>query len=718
MRTVINFILSNLRASRALTVLSFLCATSSSAYQIPAPFWTPKIDSALSIRDHYYRTIFQDTINFSIADLNKIQLNELCARLQGAPDSLNPWYNFFLGILDCNKEKNDSSGYFATALSLAQQDPGTTWVLFIEFTRNQKTLWAERCLLRLEKLLLASGAQSAPIIAQQLLFYAHLNEKQKDYKSAFNYYGWAERFDRNQPWSLLHRMWKCLPSHFQLFVSTFNELTKLVNNSWILQLYLAMQAYTWIHYFLFTFVFVVFVGTGLRHLPQAIHSLSDRLPYDTPSPLKSLLPLCLTLSFVSFGVIPFLWLIIFLIWRFTDNKEKTFLCISLFMLLCSPVDARVRDMFRQALMPQGSLNLYIRASEEGYSPELYRRSLEKVVIDRSDFLSCVTASLCAMKKDDTAAACINANNALSLRPNDPLALLCAGNALYLSNDFKKASINYQKIFSRFPGQLDARFNLAQCYARKSDTSIDLDFIKILSIKDQNAINNFININDTYFSKNWPPLRQIMPPLTPPSYFWKNIFPSYNGSWQTAINIWGASFLGFPPYPSMIAFIILTLIFILLNIYLVFKKSGQYNSTCRLCKRAICENCKKGELCPSCFRATKSIRNVKMLASLQTAIIQKRQAYHAFAEHLLDIFFPGSGMLFSNKHSMALAAFIIILTSSVYASYFFLSNIHSGYPLMIIFDKIEVAPYFLGFYNVFFIIRALSAAFRKKESILA
>jgi tetratricopeptide (TPR) repeat protein len=716
MRTIPNLILPRAGIFRTFAVLLLICS-SSIAYQIPGPFWASKIDSALSVRDHYYSAIFQDSINFSIADLNKIQLAEFCARLMGSPDPSNPWYNFFLGILDCNKEKNDSSGYFATALSLAQLDPGTTWALFIEFTRNQKTMWAERCLLRLEKLLLASGAQSAPIIAQQLLFYAHLDEKQKDYKSAFNYYRWAERFDRNQPWSLLHRLWKCLPSHFQLFVSTFNELMELVYNSWILQLYFAMHAYTWLHYFLFVFVIIIFIGIGMRHLSQAIHALADRLPYDTPSPLKTLLPLCLTLSFVSFGVIPFLWLIIFLVWRFTDNKEKIFLGISLFMLLISPVDARIRDMFRQTLMPQGSLNLYIRASEEGYSPELYRRSLEKIVIDRSDFLAFLAASLCAMKKDDTAAACINANNALSLRPNDPLALLLAGNASYVSNDFNKAAINYQKILSGFPSRLDARFNLAQCYARKSDTSMDLDFIKIISIKDQNIINNFININDTYFSKNWPPLRQTMPLSLPASYFWKNIFPAYSGSWQTAINIWGASFFGFPPYPSIIAFILLTFIFILWNVYLALKKRGQYNLTCRLCKRAICESCKKGELCISCFRATKYIRNVKMLAGLQNSIIQRRQSYFALAEHLLDIIFPGSGMLFSNRHSKTLVAFVIILTSSVYSSYFFLSNIHSGYPLVVILDKIEIVPYFLGCYNVIFIIRALSAAFRKKGSIL-
>jgi hypothetical protein len=716
MLTLIQRPFSTTGICRALAVFVLLTVPSF-AYQVPEPYWASKIDSALHVRDLYYRSVFQDTLNFSIYEMNKIQQSELCARLLNAPDTANPWYNFFLGILECNRVKTDSSGHFAEALTLAQQDPGTTWALFVEFTRNQKTMWAERCLLHLEKLLLASGAQSAPSIAQQLLYYAYLSEKQKNYKSAFGYYGWAERFDRNQPWSLLHRLWKCLPSHLQLFTSTFEEFTKVAYHSWVLQLHAAAHLYTWLHYFLIIFVLIIFTGIGLRYLPQAVHSLADRLPEDTPAPLKTLLPICLVLSFVSFGVIPFLWLIFLITWRLTDNKEKIIFAIAFLMLVCGPIDTRLRDMFRQALMPQGSLTLCIRASEEGYSPSLHQRALEKIVIDRSDALAFMTASLCALKKGDTAAACLNANSALSLRPNDPVFMLLAGNAAFAANDYKTAASHYQKILSKYPSRMDARFNLAQCYARKSDTTIDLDFMKILSAQDQNFINNFINTNDMYFSNNWPVMRQIIPLSPSASYFWENIFPVYNGSWTTTKNLWGASFFGLTPYFSLVVFIVLTLLFIGWNIFLAVTKRARFAAACRLCKRAICDRCKKGDLCVSCFRATKFIRNVKMLAAIQASIIEKRRAYYRLIEYLLDIFLPGSGMLFAKRHSSALIALVIIITSLVYSSYLFLTNIHSGYPLWVVYDKLETVPYLLGSYNLIFVFRALLGAFRKKESVL-
>ena len=125
-------------------VLLALMTGAVDAYQVPAPFWASRIDSALSERDRFFKKILQDTLNFSIAGLNKIQQSELCAQLADNPETANPWYYFSMGILECKKDTAGPSGNFATALALSQQDPGATWALFVEFTRNQKTTWAER----------------------------------------------------------------------------------------------------------------------------------------------------------------------------------------------------------------------------------------------------------------------------------------------------------------------------------------------------------------------------------------------------------------------------------------------------------------------------------------------------------------------------------------------------------------------------------------------
>ena len=84
---------------------------------------------------------------------------------------------------------------------------------------------------------------------------------------------------------------------------------------------------------------------------------------------------------------------------------------------------------------------------------------------------------------------------------------------------------------------------------------------------------------------------------------------------------------------------------------------------------------------------------------------------------LDIVLPGSGMLFSNKHSPVLIFFVVAATCAVYATFFLLSNIHLNYPHWAALGGTERFLYFFGIYNLIFICRAVIAAFRKKETEL-
>jgi tetratricopeptide (TPR) repeat protein len=707
---------SLVRIARPIMLLAVL-AVSSSAYQILSPFWISQIDSALRVRDGYYKTILPDTSNFSLILLSAAQQSELCERLTATVDTTTPWHDFCAGILSCNQKKIAASGYFASALARTHADPGATWALFVEFTRNRQTIWAERCLMHLEKLLLTSGAREAPAIAQQLLFYAASYEKQKDYENAFSYYAWAERFDPNQPWSLLHRMRNCIPMHPMLFFASFGSMTKALYNSWILQLTFAANLYTWIRYFLLVIMVAVFVGTGFRHLPKAVHFLADRLPKNIPATLKTVLPIGVIFSFLAFGIVPFLWLLAFLVWRWLDKREKLAVLCALILLVCSPFDARLQDMFIQARQPQGSISLYARASQEGYSAEVQRLALGKVTVDRSDMLAHMAASLSALKQGDTTASIQSIQKAAALRPSDPVVLLTAGNAAFAANDLSLAAQFYQQVINARSNEMNARFNLAQCSSRKSDTATDLDFMKILPVGEQNAINTFVNANNMYFSKNWPTLRQFMTPDYQPAYFWLHIFPSYNGSWETARNPWGGAFLGLSPRGSLAVFAALLVILFAWNLTPAARKRKNLISACRLCKRVVCNKCRKNELCSSCVQATQYIRNVKTLANIQANI--KRNAFLSLRvlEYVLDICIPGSGMLAGGRHPFWLSLFIIMVTGVVYASFFLLSAMHLGYPHWVAYGVMDKAPYFFALYNLLFAGRALWALVRRQGRVL-
>ena len=395
-----------------------LFAASSFSYQILTPFWTSQIDSALRVRDAYYKTILPDTSNFSLILLGKTRQENLCKTLLASPDSGNTWYNFICATLQCNNEKKAATGYFTSALSLAYRDPGTTWALFVECTRNRQTLWAERCLMLLEKQFLESGARSAPAIAQQLLYYASLAELQKDKVTANSFYGWAERFDRTQVWTILHRLKKGFPANPELVFSSLSELTNLFADSWIVQLFFLSNIYKWISSFFLVFIITVFIGLSLKHLPKTLHSFADHLPEHIPAFFKTFLPIAIIFSLISFGLLPFLWVLAFLMWYFLDKKEKWLVLSAVFLLVLAPYDARLKDMFLHAKMPRGPVSLYAHASQEGFSPEVYKLALSACQADPKDPLAELSASLCASKQGDTAAAVIFSQKALSLKPDE------------------------------------------------------------------------------------------------------------------------------------------------------------------------------------------------------------------------------------------------------------------------------------------------------------
>jgi hypothetical protein len=701
-----------------LLVLFLFPVSPFAAYQIAAPFWAAKIDSGFYQRDAYFKSVLPDTTNLSLVLLNTIQRQLLCDRLKSYPDTLSPWYHFIEGILECGQQKTSSSTHFATALALTKQDPGTTWALFIEFTRNRQTVWAERCLMHLEKLLLASGATRAPVIAQQLLFYAYQREKEKELTAAFSYYAWAERFDAHQVWSGIHRLKNCIPSHPRLVFITVKNLYQKCNSSWQLQLEIISLINDGVRIFFLVILIALFVGLGFKYISPALHPVADRLPESIPPWVKSWLPVIVFLSFLSFGLLPFLWLVALCIWRFLELREKLLLTIALVLLAGTPLAARIQDMFLQARAHQGSLTLYSRAALEGYQSDLHQLALKKIIVDPSDALAYLAAALFAAKQNDTAAARLNIRKALDLRPGNRVMLTWAGNIEYLAGDNSAAVAFYQQVLTEYPDDMVVRFNLSQCYARNSDTTMDLDFMKMLGKSEQTEINDFINTNNVYFSNTWPPLRQVMNPDFHTREFWLTELRNNSGSWKTTRNLWGPSFFGAGPLLSLYIFFALLIALFTWGLTSKRRKGAHEATRCRLCGKNVCAQCRKGELCPSCALATQFIRNVKILAAIQLKIMRNRHLFKNLRVHLLDIALPGAGMLYDGSVRLLIAMPVVALSAAVYAAFFFVSGLHLAYPHWVVYGIMEKYPFFLFFYNGIFIIRAIYSFSRGKETVRA
>ncbi len=689
----------------------FICLifTSLVLASVPEPFWAPQIDSALQARDLLFRTVLHARDSFPVIELDKQAKRECLDRLDSLPDSGYVWNTLCRGFLESYRA-GVAETEFEACLDSASDHPGELWVLFVEFTRNSQAKWADRSLLRLEKLLLEAGGSSAPIISRQLMYYGISREKQHDPEAADRYFAWAQRFDSDQPWALLHRAKIAFPSRLRLSFHYLGGITRTFIHSWSLQLALFDHLYAWMRLVIMVWVAVVFAGLSLRHLPKSVHTFADRLPESIAPVIRTGLFMALVAATSSFGAIPCLWLLAFLIIPYLEKREKSLFIAAVIFLAASPIDSRIREIW-QVRTPESPVSLYLRAAGEGYSAGVYRSAAGKVAANPGNDLALMALSRSLVKSGDFTGGRLAAISALSLRANDPEAIACAAEAAYAIGDYFAAADYYEKIAARRPGCYPARYNLAQCRASEADTAINFDFVQALPPADQYAVNDFISLNNACFGHKWPLSRQLMPDVSWDMYFQTPYFSDQSGTWHGAAEFWGGSFLGLSPLLSQILFIFL---FALLFIWR-YKGSGWIGAKtiqrCAICRGTICNACCRGSLCHSCFHAISAERKGSpetLKAGIRT-IHERRRKITAM---VVDILLPGSGMLFASTHRWRFIVLVGSATAVIIGSCIYLMTLHLSFPAGVAYIEPGKTAFWLIAYNLSFAVRMVMAAVGK------
>lgn len=677
------------------------CAQAKSAL---SQFWVEQIDSALTLRDYYFSSISIQVDSTAIQNWDydkKIQALEL----QDVSPSLdNPWYHITRGLIDGSLSDTNKAVFFNRALFLAQSDPGTTWLLFYEFNRNQLFQWAYKSLEQLQKLLLQSGAYTSTVISQQLIHLAISAEKNNK-PHAKQIYSWAKKFDSNQTLSSRKSAWISFPSDLEILFNEYKTIISNLKSSWILQLQLAENIYNWFRITLICFIFATIFILIFKYIHYSLHNFTDLLPYTVPLYLRNPLALIVFLSLVSFGLFPLLWLGSLLIWKFVTGKEKIVLSISLFLLAFSPVDSFVRSAFLNANNPQGAIQTYSRAVNEGYTGNQYNTLLSTKDSSSQDYLAVLSAAIYELKLGDYASATVNIRKANSLCSNDPVILNAAGNLHFLKNDIEKAEIYYRKSLTVDKKNAEAMFNIAQCQLRKMKTITAAEYISDAAQIRPDFINIFIHDNEKYFSRNWPQIRQIIFSDLSAHDFWTKHFIHYCLSWKAASLLWNPVFFTIPP---VITTILLTIL--LLSMIILFRNDDDYRKMkkifeCRFCGRIICRKCKSGTLCHSCYESTQFMSNENSLEKMRKLISNDAKKHIMVRNTIIDILFPGLAQLLENDFTIRKVMAAIFLTSLVYASYAaFFSSVWSHN--INLFSPILLILVLLTTYNVYFIVKRL------------
>jgi len=681
----------------AIIALILICAVPQTT--AASQFWSQEIESALTERGDFLEQIGLADKDFQSVRSQK-QLFE--DRLSIQRSSQSPWYFYLSGLI----EDKNSGAFYGQALIRAALDPGALWLLALEFIENNQLQWAANSMAALEKEMFSRGGSAAPLIAQQLLLAGRGFESQSTEQAEFCY-TWARRFDSQQYWSQYQRgrLRSFLPSISALVV----EAGSVLSTSWQMQLTFAAQAHRFLRTSLFIFICAIFLVFSLKYLPSGVHYLGDKLfGSSAPPSYRTFSCIVIVLSMLMLGVYTTLWITAFLIRRFLNSNEKKLLTLACVLLVLAPIDNWLANIFLQNTKADSTAVVFDRVNREGFSEELHQLSLSNAQKRPDNYLRQLTLAISAVKGERYNLGADALNRALQLAPNEPMTLLCAGNISFLLDNFDAMEQYYNDLIKKEARNTEAIYNLGQAQLRKTGLAAATLIDEAARIEPA-KVNNFVKLNELYFSGDTPQLRSFMQPYISPSFFWGKLFFAEGGTFSQSKITWGGAFWGIGPAVSFTIFIIL-----LIEMFVIekFFWSGdklrlRRYFTCKICGQLICRRCRKGMMCSSCHNESIKLHNsAAMINNLQKELQARSVLYRRILKCVLGSFAPGTEKLYEEE-SVLKPALIIFLSSAVLGAYYWAFTFYSNYPGLTILNPVYFAAV-LSLYNIGAVIKNIKS----------
>jgi tetratricopeptide (TPR) repeat protein len=665
------------------------------------------ITNALNSRDSYYKKVGipRNRTTFNLLRTQKGNL-ALKNQLELNIDLFSPWYRFLLGIVNLHlSDEETASLNFEEALKCAQNNLGLTWVLFFEFYDAGLKKWPEECLKQLEKDFLSMGAQSAPVLSQQLMTIAKSEGMNGNNQIIEKYNKWSSSFEQYPFWQTFYQGWRNLTRQPEQFIKSYTKCTNMIRKSWLLQLKFLYYLYKWLRYAILFYIGIILFTISLKTMPIALHQFTCLFPHSVGPRIRYIFVIAIFLSLASFGIIPFLLLTAIFLWPYLEEKKKQLIGFVICLLILSPVDARIQEIFRVTFSKNQPLSLLQRSISENYNADLENQVMEYIEQNDFDYLGRISAAILNLKNGNPDTALIHIKHYEELIGNDPVALLTAGNIYYANGDLEKSKKYYKKCLNAFPQNEYALFNLGQINLSLMNTSEGTEQISKAAEINHEMINTFLEKNAMYFPDSVPPLRHFIQPEYKPGYFWRHLFLKNCGSWKSTNKLWGASFFGIPP----LLFLIISPIIILL-LLIKFNTINRKILFCKLCQSTMCVKCRIGLLCINCAQKIGTIHNEKLNKNKRLKIHVRTLVTEKYVHIILNILSPGAGNLYNDKASRFTSIILIMLTSFIYASYTSLLIFNFSYPFWIVKNFFILLFCFLLLYNIICTILYLRALF--------
>jgi tetratricopeptide (TPR) repeat protein len=665
---------SRIRALQCVAATLLIVCTVLSSGALASPFLSVEIETALSDRAEFLRQAGLTDGDF--LTLNS-QTERSHAEIEGAILRLgrtgNVWHHYILGLIDDDGER--AGALYGRALSAAGRDAGVLWLLGLEFIRYGELPWAVASFEALERSILTGGGSAAPLLSQQLMLMGNALSARYPERARFCY-TWAKRFDTNQPWWLYKTGGVDFPRNVIATAPAFlSESANIIAQSWYAQLALVRGTWRFLGLTIFIFACAIFLVLATKYLPQGVHPIGDGLFGRASLRFRTVSSVIIVLSALIIGILPTLWVIAFLICRFTNAAEKKLLMLACALLALSPLDYYVTTFLQRGANHDSPPVLLERAIREGFSDDLHNMAVAKTREKPNNPTLRLALAVSASKQQDLNLGTSAINEALRLAPDDRMAQMYAGNISFLRGDKEGMERHYGSILRQHSCPR-AKFNLAQAYVADGGfTSVDM--ITEAAQINRTLISEYMRVNENQFSGNPPPLRRVMQPSLTPGYFWGRLLLADAGEIFEARE--GAA--GVNPLAAFVVSALLLAILAAMNITLwnPNKPRARKYFVCRVCGRLICKKCRKGTLCADCHKAcVDAHNNAAAMHNLQMKHQDSAQLRRDITKCVLGALVPGAGRLYKGE-SVVGPTLVMLVSSAIFAACYCAFTFTTAYP---------------------------------------
>jgi tetratricopeptide (TPR) repeat protein len=427
---------------------------------------------ALNSRDSYYKKV-EIPRNKTTFNLLRTQNGILALKnqLESNIDLFSPWYRFLLGLVNLHSSDEETASLnFEEAIKCAQDNLGLTWVLFFEFYDAGLEKWADECLKQLEKDFLSLGAQSAPVISQQLMTIAKSEGMNGNNQAIEKYNKWSSYFEHYPFWQTFYKGWRNLPRQPEQFINAYTKCSTMIRKSWPLQLKFLYYLYKWLYYAILFFIGIILFTISLKTMPIALHQFTCLFPHSVGPRIRYIFVIAIFISLAAIGIIPFLLFTAIFLWPYLEKSKKQLIGFIIGLLILSPIDARIQEIFRVTFSKNQPLGLLQRSISESYHADLETQVMKYIKQNDSDYLGHISAAIINLKKNDPVSALFHTKYYEDLISNDPVALLTTGNVYHTTGNLEKAKMYYKKCLNTFPNNEFALFNTGQTNLDLMNTS--------------------------------------------------------------------------------------------------------------------------------------------------------------------------------------------------------------------------------------------------------